>query len=402
MARRWRSLVWLGCWLGWAAVSAAGQPELAVMMGLGEAEWRVMRSRIFPPFEQRHGVTIRGIQAEAADAVKKLRAMQRAGRMAVDLIAQDVLWLRPLVEADLMEDLSAHRQAIPATALPQLVEVGTVAGRLYFLPYRPNVQIAYYHADKFAAYGLQPPQTWEELLAVARRFREAEGIGRVLLHGTLDQNTTTQVIEFIWAAGGDPLALDDAGAVQAFAFLQQLAPYLAPETRRANWNTANIFLATEAAYLARNWPFGVQLLVQEVGKTEIKAYHGWRGPVREAHVLGGEVLGIPKGAPQRELALEFMRYLMSKPVQEMLVASLGWPSFRSDAYGQVQAWQAPYFAAVQEALAHARPRPQAAHWAQVDRALTGAFRDIVYEGQPVQATLERYRRQVQEARPRGR
>jgi trehalose transport system substrate-binding protein len=91
-----------------------------------------------------------------------------------------------------------------------------------------------YHETKFAAYGLQPPRTWDELLAVAQRFKAEEGIGRVLLQGTLDLNTATQVVEFIWAAGGDPLVLNDQGSVQAFAFLQQLAPFLAPETRRAN------------------------------------------------------------------------------------------------------------------------------------------------------------------------
>jgi trehalose transport system substrate-binding protein len=380
---------------------AGAATELSVMMGLGELEWRTMRERIFPPFEQQHGVTIRGIQAEAADAVKKLVAMHRAGRMQVDLIAQDVLLLQPLVDGGVMADLSAHQGEIPPTALPQLVQVGTFNGAIYFMPYRPNVQIAYYHDTKFAAYGLQPPRTWDELLAVANRFKAEEGIGRVLLHGTLDLNTTTHVVEFIWAAGGDPLVLNDPGSVQAFTFLQQLAPALAPETRRANWNTTNTFLATESVYLARNWPFGVHLLVQQAGKTQIKAYPGWRGPIRQAHVLGGEVIGIPRGAPHRELALQFMRYLISKSVQESLVSALGWPSFRSDAYGTIEAWQIPYFAAVQEALSHARPRPQVPNWAEVDRALSGAFRDIVYAGQPVQTTLDRYHRQLQSAQQRS-
>ena len=393
----WSRVVMLGmvCWLLLGRVS--GGAELSVMMGLGEVEWRVMRERIFPPFEAEHGVKIRGIQADAADAVKKVVAMHRAGRMQVDLITQDVLLLQPLVEAGAMADLSAYKAEIPDSALPALTQVGTFNGTTYFLPYRPNVQIAYYHAAKFAAYGVQPPETWDTLLAVARRLRDAEGIGRVLVHGTLDLNTTTQVVEFIWAAGGDPLVFTDPGSVQAFTFLQQLAPYLAPETRRANWNTTNTFLATEAVYLARNWPFGVHLLVQQAGKTQIHAYHGWRGPVREAHVLGGEMIGIPTGAPHQEVALAFMRYLISKPVQETLVSALGWPSFRSDAYGTIAAWQAPYFAAVREALPHALARPHVPYWGEVDRALAGAFQEIVYGGRAVQATLERSQQQLQQA-----
>jgi len=392
----------LGLLLGCGLAPEHGASELMVMMGLAEVEWRVMRERVFPPFEQQHGLRVRGVQAEAQDATKKLIAMHRAKRMEVDLITQDVLHLAPLVNAGVMEELSPFQAAIPATAIPHLVDVGTFDGTIYFMPYRPNVQIAYYHAEKFEAYGLHPPNTWDELLTVAKRFREAEGVGRVLLQGTLNANTTTQVIEFIWAGGGDPLVLNDPGSVQALTFLQQLAPYLAPETRRADWNTTNAFLATESVYLGRNWPFGVHLLVQEAGKTQIKAYPGWRGPVRQAYVLGGEVIGIPKGAPRREVASELMRYLMSKPVQEILASSLGWPSFRGDAYGGVKAWQEPYFAAVQEALRQARSRPQVGYWAQVDRALTGAFREIVYEGQPVQATLDRYHRELQQARQRGR
>jgi len=45
------------------------------------------------------------------------------------------------------------------------------------------VQIAYYNAEKFAQYSLQPPRTWSELLVVARTFYEKEQIGRVLFTG---------------------------------------------------------------------------------------------------------------------------------------------------------------------------------------------------------------------------
>jgi hypothetical protein len=37
----------------------------------------------------------------------------------------------------------------------------------------------------------------------------------------------------------------------------------------------------------------------------------------------------------------------------------------------------------------------------VDRVLNGAFREIVYEGKPVQATLDRYHLQLQQAQKRS-
>ncbi len=378
--------------------SAAATKTLTIMMGLGEVEWRVMRGKVFPPFERREGVKVRGLQAEARDAIYKLEAMARGGRMRVDLIAQDNMQLAPLVSKGLMEDLSSYRHLIPKEILPGLIRVGEFQGRLYFFPYRPNVQIAYYNEPKFRSYGLKPPESWEGLLGVARRLKEAEGVGRVLLHGTLDLNTTTHVFEFIRSAGGDPLVLSDEGSRRAFRFLGRLAPYLSPETRKANWNTTNKYLANESVYLARNWPFGVNVIVRDAGKREIKAYHGWRGPVRESHVLGGEVLGIPRGARHKALALAFVRYLLSKRVQELLVAEMGWPSARRDAYGRVKAWQAPYFKAVLRALEHAEPRPNVLYWATVNRTLSEAFREVVLEGKAPGPVLERYGEMLEDAR----
>jgi ABC-type sugar transport system permease subunit len=82
------------------------------------------------------------------------------------------------------------------------------------------------------------------------------------------------------------------------------------------------------------------------------------------------------------------------------IANSHWPSFRSDAYGAIESWQTPYFAAVQEALRLAHLKPHVPNWAEVSRALSGAFREIVYEGQPVQAALARYHRQLKQVQKR--
>jgi trehalose transport system substrate-binding protein len=382
---------------GLSTAVLAGEP-LSVIMGLGEIEWQVMRTEIFPPFEQTHQVKIQAFQAEAVDTIKKLEVMHRARRMQVDLITQDNMQLAPLVEKGLVEDLSAYRSAIPADTAAGIVQVGVFNEKLYFMPYRPNVEITFYHEPKFQEYGLTPPQTWDELLLVARTFYEREGVGRVAIKGTLDTNTTTQLFDFIRSAGGDPLVLNDTGSIMAFQFLQRLYPYLSPETKRANWNTMNKYLATESVYLGQNWPFGIQVIVQQAKKPEIKAYHGWRGPLKESHVLGGEVIAIPKGAPHKALALQFMEYLMSPAVQQKLVQHLGWPSFRSDVYGAVAEWQQPYYDAVRQALATAEPRPNVSYWPTVEQALTNAFREIVMEGGEVKPILDRYHQMLERAK----
>ncbi|MCG0276480.1 MAG: extracellular solute-binding protein [Thermosediminibacteraceae bacterium] len=371
---------------------------LKVAMGLAEEEWKVMKEYVFPEFEKRYGVKIEPIQMEAGDTVKKLEAMHQAGQMDIDLITQDNMQLAQLVEKGLVEDLSEYRDMIPKEVIPSLIPVGEFDGKLYFMPYRPNVEIAFYNEKKFNEYGLKPPRTWDELLQVAKTFKEKEGVGKVVIKMNLGPDSTCHMFDFIRSAGGDPTVLNDEGSVKAFTFLKEIYPYLSPESKKADWNTPNQYLATESAYLVQNWPFTSVVVVKDGGKKEIKAYQGWAGPVKESHVLGGEVIGIPKGAPNKEMAIKFMEYLMSKEVQEILTSKLGWPSMRTDAYGKVEEWQKPYFEAVSEALKHAEPRPNLTYWAEVDKAINGALREIVLEGKEVKPTLDKYHEMIEKAK----
>lgn len=371
---------------------------LNVSMALGESEWEVMRRDVFPVFEEKHDVKIQAVQIEAADLVTKLEAMNQAGKMEIDIITQDNMQLAQLVDKGLVEDLSDFRNRIPSSILPSLVPVGEFEGKLYFMPYRPNVEINFYNETKFQEYGLSIPKTWDDLMNVAKKFHEEEGIGRVAIKGTLDANSTVHLFEFIRQAGGDPMVLNDEGSIKAYTFLQEIWPYLSPDTPRADWNTMNRYLATESIYYGANWPFGVNVIVQEGGKEEIKAHGGFSGPVKESKVLGGEVIGIPVGSPNKDVAVEFMEFLMSKETQEILVSKLGWPACREDAYGQVEAWQKPYFEAVNEALKASEARPNVVYWDTVDKALNDALRETAMEGKDVTETLNKYAQVIADAK----
>ncbi|MCF6092787.1 extracellular solute-binding protein [Microaerobacter geothermalis] len=374
---------------------------IRVLMGLGENEWEVMRNDVLPAFESKTGIKVEAIQVEAGDVANKLEAQIKANKVEIDLITQDVNALSGLVARDLVEDLSAYQSEIPETVIQGMVDAGTFNGKLLFLPYRPNVEIAYYNENKYAEYGLQPPKTWDDLLKQAKFFKEKEGIGRIAIKGNLEGDNVLHIFDFIKSAGGDPYVLNDEGSVRAFEFLQELWPYLSPDSKKANWNFMNQFIATDSVYLGQNWPFGINVIVKDGGKKEIKAYSGWAGPVKESHALGGEVIGIPKGSPNKEAAIEFAKFLMSKDIQEILVSKLAWPAVRSDAYGKVEEWQKPYFDAVKNALEKAEPRGNVSYWDDVQKAILDAFRDVVINGAEVKPTLDKYANQIAEAKTKA-
>jgi trehalose transport system substrate-binding protein len=382
--------MWVLAWLLLVlAMSPAGAADstLTVTMHLADSEWQVIRQEILPPFEKACGCRVRAIDVPAEVLTQRLKAMRSAGRVEIDLFAQDNMRLQELVDAGLVQVMDGQDARMDAAVLPALAGEGIIGGQRYFMPFRPNVQIAYYNAKQFDAYGLRPPRTWEELLRIARTFTEKEGIGRVLFQAVGGAPTTTQLYEWIVFAGGDPLDFAHPGTVATFRFLGKLAPYLSPESRRAKWDTTNDALAQEAAYLAQNWPFGIRLLIQDYGKRDIRTYSGWAGPAREAHVIGGDVLGIPMGAPHRDLAMRLIQHLQSREVQDILASRLGWPTIRGDTKEVTEAWLRPHVAVVQAALRHGVFRAHVPYWAEYERITSEAAERIIWRRESVEEVL---------------
>lgn len=285
-------------------------------------------------------------------------------------------------------------QFIPPETIEAILPVLQFDGKYYFLPARPNVQITYYNEARFNEWGVTTPKTWDELAAVAQTIKEKSGVGRVSLQAVPGGPCGVTVTQFLWQAGGDPLQINNDAGVQAFQFMQSLKPNLTPQYPTATFDTTNTYLLNESVALAQNWPFGVNVIVKEGGKTEVKAYEGWSGPVGNVLVLGGDVLGISKGSQNRDMALDLAKFFMSKDVQSQLTSRLGWPAIRTDAFGAVEDWQQPYFQAVSTALQYTRARPNVTYWLQVEKALSDAFNDIVTNGQDAKSTLDKYQAQI--------
>ena len=100
--------------------------------------------------------------------------------------------------------------------------------------------------------------------------------------------------------------------------------------------------------------------------------------MREAHVIGGDFLGIPVGASHREHVLPLIRGMQSREVQEVLVRRLGWPSVRTDVDVHADAGLQPDYAVVQEALRHGIFRKHIHLWTAYERIVSQAVRRILW------------------------
>jgi len=381
------------------AERAGGGPladvALIFAISLAEDEKDGVRE-VLDRFTRETGASVTMVAVTGEDLPEKLKVEVRAGRPTIDLFAIDMLALRILVEERLVEDLSDV--AVPAGVLAAMVPE-RFGGRQYFLPFRPNVQVTYVNRTRFSRAGVTPPMTVEELRTVARALKaSAHGVPKVTLALAQGAAAAVTVTEWIVSFGGNPLVLNDPGSVRAFEFLRGLwaERLLARESLLAKYDTQVDYLQGETAWLAPNWPFTSRVFAEQDILARFQVYEGWRGPVRAAHVLGGDVLGIPRGivGRRREAALALARFLLSRDAQQVLVGRNGWPSVRGDAYGGVPAGQRETFDAIQKALIGAVRRPDVGYWAAVSEAMNEAVRRILERGEPPRPVLDALHRQI--------
>ena len=89
-------------------ITNAEMPVLHISMSLGEDEWKVMREKIFPPFEDKEKVKIKAVNIEAQDTLKRIEAMHKANKMSIDLMFIDNMNLAPYVEKRLVVRLEKY------------------------------------------------------------------------------------------------------------------------------------------------------------------------------------------------------------------------------------------------------------------------------------------------------
>jgi trehalose transport system substrate-binding protein len=355
-------------------------------------------TELLEQFQEQTGAKVNLSAVTSADLPQKLQV--DGDNPTIHLFAQDNLNLRILVDEGRVQDLGDFE--IPSEVVPAMIPE-PIDGTQYFLPFRPNVRVAYVNTERFSAADASPPTTVEEFQATAEQLKSAaDGEPKVTLSLEPTSGAAAVTIsEWIVSFGGDPLILNDEGSVAAFEFLQGMwqDDLLARESLQAKFDTEVDYLRGETAWLAQNWPFTSGTFSSEGILEVFDVYEGWSGPEREAHVVGGDVLGIPTGVEGDQLtaALALAEFLMSKEAQETLAARNAWPSVRSDAYAQVPEDLQETFDAIQGALEGGWYRPAVPYWPAVDEAVNAAIQRVMIDGEDAQQTLDQLHEDIASA-----
>jgi hypothetical protein len=92
----------------------------------------VVRQEVLPRFEAVCNCRVRAIDVPPETLVQRLRAMQHAGRMEIDLFAQDSMRLQELIDTALAAPFIPEESQVEEAIYPSLMAVGVSGGERYF------------------------------------------------------------------------------------------------------------------------------------------------------------------------------------------------------------------------------------------------------------------------------
>lgn len=201
---------------------------------------------------------------------------------------------------------------------------GMIDGALYGLPVRGHVQLLFYRADLLEAAGVEPPQTWDDVLAVSAAVQKNSGTAGIALpYGRLNGQNMMVWMNLLWGNGGDlfdeagaPSFNSDAGVAATQAYIDMLLKHQAAPAGSAVFveqDAVNSFKQGNSAMLPVWWWVRSQLTDPEQSSLKDDqigfAAMPRVGASDRTTFTNTWVFGVTEGADNPGAAIEYLGWL---------------------------------------------------------------------------------------------
>ncbi|PYB69039.1 carbohydrate ABC transporter substrate-binding protein [Thermoplasma sp. Kam2015] len=349
------------------------------------SEAKFINDTLIPQFESEYpGIHVTFVNVGSEDVSKDILALEASGHVGPIVAGQDNLEIGQLIyssHGNVLMNLTAMAPALmPSSLIPaasNLVEYEQkVFGGIYFFPFRGNVPLVFYNKTEFAKAGISaPPANYTQLLNDAKAIKSATGQNAIMIQGAstngghTGSSTATEMYQMMVQFGGNPLYLNDTGDIHAVQMLYNLSAYFSKDFTTGYWGSYRGLAVGNYSILDYQWPYVYNILTASpynMNNTTLGVYPGPAGPVNGNHVLGGDVLFIPKGATNIPSLEAFIRFLLGAQAQRETLLNLSWVAINQNAYRNLPKSESVIFTALEQAIATGvflrNPTPWITEW----------------------------------------
>ncbi|MFC8504803.1 ABC transporter substrate-binding protein [Streptomyces sp. NPDC057411] len=258
------------------------------------------------------------IPSGTAGGYAKISNAVKAGN-APDLVSIEYSSLPEFVSSGALQDIGGEfTEQDRAKLLPQAVQLTTLGGKNWAVPFDAAPQAFFYRKDLFAKYRIAVPKTWDEFRTAAEKVKKADAKARI---ATFFPDDPTTFEAMAWQAGAqwfkaendtwkidttDPATTKVAGYWQGLldADLVHKNASFSPE-----W-TGSLKNGTTIGYLGASWGAGVLkgTLPEQSGKWAVAPMPNWNGTPASG-MLGGTSFAVTKDSGKKAAAVEFAEWM---------------------------------------------------------------------------------------------
>ena len=359
-------------------------------------EFQTMNEVVIPAFEELHpGVTVE-LQGIPYDDLRQRLITGIAGGEVPDVLRADLVWVPEFAEQGALLALDEEMEDFDAFA-SQVFE-GPLStnfwdGRYYGLPLDTNTRVLFGNAAMLDAAGVaELPATIEDFEALLAQIAEQEGD----LFGYAEGGTGAwNMLPWIWSFGGaitnDDYTeatgyLNSEGTVAAVTKLKEWLDkgWLSPSIIGGGSATSEQIGNDQAATVLEG-PWMPPIFEAQFPELETALATVPEGPGGSVSVVGGEDVVVFSQTESKELALEFVRFLLSEEAQ-LAMGKVGQMPVLTALAGHPDLPE--YYAVFSEQLETARARTPSPQWPGIDEAIANAILESLRGDKPIQQALD--------------
>ncbi len=288
--------------------------------------------------------------------------------------------------------------------VPAMLDIqGTWEGRIYGLPFISAMFQMWYRTDIFTKYGLKPPETWDDVVEIAKIINEKEksnGVYGVTFMAKRGIQLDCEFHNVLCSMGGYyynenfNATLNTPQAIRAIEYLKSLVPLSNPGVLSQDYPEAQTAFAQGKAAMLLQWnnayaPFLDESSSKIAGKWAGYLLPGEKqhdGSIRRGPMLAGWGLGIAEDSKEKDLAWEWIMWA-TLPEQEKKLAPYG-PGARKSFFEnpEIKA-NYPWFEWTFKSLEYATALPRYAFWPKMNEQLDVYLSQAITGERPVKDAM---------------
>jgi multiple sugar transport system substrate-binding protein len=331
------------------------------------------------------------------------------GDSPYDLVYLDIAWVQKFAAAKWLKPLNDFIDENELNDyLKGDVEGGKYQGKLYRMPFRSDGGMLYYRSDLLAENGYNPPNTFSELIEIAKDLQN-KNVAKwgYLWQGKQYEGLSAMFVEILKGFGAywvnpdtNEVGLDSPEAINGVKFLLEtietgispagVTTYTEEETRRIFQNGDSIFL--------RNWPYVAGLASQSeiAGKFALKPMVHLPNQ-QSGSCQGGWGFGISVSTSHPQEAWRVIEFFSSEESQREIVLATGYVPSRKSLFNDEQiVSRYPYYPDLLKVVESSVLRPPIPQYAQasdiLQRYLSAALTKTMTPEKAMQKAAQETRR----------